>query len=64
MTDLFPGQKYLDPLPVNLSTGVPDASGQVPNILSLCPTVVAAFGGSLPPQQTTDYGAIPAILKT
>jgi hypothetical protein len=64
MTDLFPGRNYLDPLPVNLSTGRPDAGGQVPNILSLCPTLVAVFGGSLPPQQTTDYGAIPAILKT
>jgi hypothetical protein len=59
----FPRGSYLEPLPIDHQSGQVSASGKKANILSIAPTVLAAFGGTLPPQQLTDFGVIPAVLK-
>jgi hypothetical protein len=54
---------FSGPLPIDPASGLPSPSGQVPNILSLAPSMVAAFGATLPAQQVTDFKAIPALLR-
>ncbi len=59
----FPGQGYLDPLPIDPSTGAVSSSGSLISILSIAPTLVDAFGTTLPPQQVTDSPIVPAVLN-
>jgi hypothetical protein len=49
-----------------VKTGLPlaiDSGGQVVSTLSIFPTIMAAFGVSIPIQQITEWIAIEAALK-
>ena len=55
---------FADALPVNLLTGIADPGGQYLSVQSLFPTICAIFGATIPAQQTTEFKAIRAALKT
>jgi hypothetical protein len=55
---------YLKPVPIDptFGHGQADPKGEVTSTLSLLPTVLAAFGISVPPQQKSDHLAVAAVL--
>jgi hypothetical protein len=63
MLTSFSRINYLDPLPIDPNTGAVSSSGSLINILSIAPTLVDAFGTTLPPQQVTEYPLVPAVLN-
>jgi hypothetical protein len=58
-----PNYKYLGPLPIDLQSGAVSPSGKMVNILAVAPTILSAFGATLPAQQVTDAVAVPAVVR-
>ena len=56
-------EAFLGPLPINATTGDPDASGNFYSQRSVLPTVLEIFGISVPSQQKTEMVSISAVIK-
>jgi len=57
------GAAFLEPLPINLKTGAPSASGDMTSQYSVLPTVLDIFGIATPALQKTEWGGVPAVIK-
>jgi hypothetical protein len=61
------GQGWRTPLPIDVHTGKPKPlsdGGRLISTKAIFPTILAAFGVTIPAQQITDYDAVPAVLKS
>ncbi len=57
------GKGFLEPLPMDLTTGNPIATGDYASQFSILPTVLDLFGVTVPSQQKTEWGRIPVVRR-